>query len=75
MLRDYFPRHRPLLNHLCTAAHHTTSRYLRSALGKSKAHLALILNLHIFGKYLHPYSQAQRLTGVEKVLIFHKPVA
>ena len=41
MLRAYFQRHRPLLKHLCTAAHQSLTFYLRSAPGKSKAHPAI----------------------------------
>ncbi len=66
MLRAYFQRHRPLLKHLCTAAHQSLTLYLRSALGKSKAHPALILTLHTFGEYLdfHPHIHALVADGL-----------
>jgi hypothetical protein len=63
MLRAYFQRHRPLLKHLCTAAHQSLTLYLRSALGKAKAHPAIILTLHTFGEHLDFHPQIHALVA------------
>jgi hypothetical protein len=66
MLRAYFPQHRVLPKHLCTAAHQSLTITLRAALGEEKAHPTPILNLHTLGESLdfHPHIHALVADGL-----------